>query len=225
MTTTLKASGLSLHDIKTKFGLKYADDEQFFREWIDDLPELTDGEKQALDKLKAGYLNNAEYSMLEDTVKMVVLGPLLYLADFYLAPFHIEAEKSVELITEDEGFIVRGNIDVLLFTENFWVVAIETKSKQYSLEAGLPQLLFYMLANPGTEVPTFGLLTNGSNFRFVKVLKGETWQYAVSKIFDIRNPGNDLYEIFRILKRLGFLVSNNGASSTVSELKDIELEN
>ena len=211
MTTTLKASGLDLHDIKTKFGLQYVEDEQFFREWSDDLPELTDGEKQALDKVKAGYLNNAEYSMLEDTVKMVVLGPLLYLADFYLAPFHIEAEKSVELITEDEDFIVRGNIDVLLLTINFWVVAIETKSKQYSIEAGLPQLLFYMLANPGTEEITFGLLTNGSNFRFVKVLKGETWRYAVSKMFDIRNPGNDLYDVFRILKRLGSLVSNNSA--------------
>ncbi|MDY6803488.1 MAG: restriction endonuclease subunit R [Cyanobacteriota bacterium] len=225
MTTTLRASGLNLHDIESQFGLQYADDEQFFREWIDDLSELTDGEKQALDKLKAGYLNNAKYSMLEDTVKMVVLGPLLYLADFYQAPFHIEAEKSVELVTEDEGIIVRGNIDVLLLRENLWVVAIETKSKQYSIEAGLPQLLFYMLSNPVAEVPTFGLLTNGSNFRFVKVLKGETWRYAVSKMFDTRNPGNDLYDIFRILKRLAYLVSNNGASLAVSELKDLEADN
>ncbi len=224
MTTTLKASGLSLHDVKTKFGLQYADDEQFFREWIDDLPELTDGEKQALDKVKAGYLNNAEYSMLEDTVKMVVLGPLLYLADFYLAPFHIEAEKSVELITEDDGFIVRGNIDVLLFTENFWVVAIETKSKQYSLDMGLPQLLFYMLANSVTEVPTFGLLTNGRNFQFVKVVQQEKREYAVSYDLSV-NRNNDFYDVFRILKRLGYLVSNNAASSTVSELKDIEPEN
>lgn len=210
MTTTLKASSLNLHDIESKFGLQYADDEQFFREWIDDLPELTDGEKQALDKVKAGYLNNAKYSMLEDTVKMVVLGPLLYLADFYLAPFHIEAEKSVELITEDDGFIVRGNIDVLLFTEKFWVVAIETESKQYSLEAGLPQLLFYMLANPGTEETTFGLLTNGRNFQFVKVVQQEKREYAVSYDLSV-NRNNDLYNIFRILKRLGYLVSNNGA--------------
>lgn len=224
MTTTLRASGLNLHDIKTKFGLQYADDEQFFREWIDDLPELTEGEKQALDKLKAGYLNNAEYSMLEDTVKMVVLGPLLYLADFYLAPFHIEAEKSVELVTEDEGIIVRGNIDVLLLKENFWVTAIETKSKQYSIEAGLPQLLFYMLSNPVTEVPTFGLLTNGRNFQFVKVMQQDKREYALSYDLSI-NRNNDFYDIFRILKRLAYLVSNNGASLAVSELKDLEADN
>ncbi|NEP44550.1 MAG: restriction endonuclease subunit R [Okeania sp. SIO2H7] len=208
MTTTLRASSLNLHDVETKFGLQDTQDEQFFREWREELPELTDGEKQALDKLKAGYFNNAKYSMLEDTVKLVVLGPLLFFADFYLPPFHIEAEKSVELITEDEEITVKGNIDVLLFAENFWVVAIETKSKQYSIEAGLPQLLFYMLTNPVPEVPTFGLLTNGSNFRFVKLQKGETWQYAVSKMFDVRNPGNDLYDILSILKRLGYLVSN-----------------
>lgn len=213
MTTTLRASSLNLHDVKTKFGLQYTEDEQFFREWSEELPELTDGEKQALDKLKTGYLNNVEYSMLEDTVKLVVLGPLLFFANFYLAPFHIQGEKSVELVTKDEGRIVKGYIDAFWLRENFWVVAIETTSQQYSIAAGLPQLLFYMLTNPVPDVPTFGLLTNGSNFRFVKLEKGETWQYAVSKMFDVRNPGNDLYDILSILKRLGYLIGNGNGES------------
>src|SRR4028118_1163182 len=102
--------------------------------------------------------------MIEDTVKMVVLAPLLFLADFYLSPFHIEAEKSVEIVTVDENLLVRGRIDILVLIESFWVVAIEAKGAQYSLEAGLPQLLCYMLSNPNPDRPTFGLLTNGSNF-------------------------------------------------------------
>ncbi|WP_293162257.1 type I restriction endonuclease [Okeania sp. SIO2C9] len=68
---------------------------------------------------------------------------------------------------------MRGSIDILVLKENFWVVAIEAKRSQYSLEVGLPQLLFYMLTNLTPEVPTFGLLTNGSNFRFVKLMKGD----------------------------------------------------
>ena len=183
-------------------------DEQFFREWIDDLPEITDAEKRSLDKVKAGYINSTSFPFLEDTVKMVVLAPLLFVADFFLTPFHIECEKSVELIVEDEDIIVRGSIDVLLLLQSFWVVAIEAKRAQYSVEAGLPQLLFYMLNDSNSERPTFGLLTNGSSFRFIKVTKQDTPQYALSKLFDIWSPDNELYEVFRIFKRIAAVVSN-----------------
>ncbi|UNU23001.1 type I restriction endonuclease [Microcoleus vaginatus] len=211
MTQSIQAKTLTMHDVKTKFNFQLCEDEQFFREWIDDLPEITNEEKRYLDKVKAGYTNSADHSMIEDTVKMVVLAPLLFLADLYLNPFHIEAEKSVELVTVDEGILVRGSIDVLLLIESFWVVAIEAKRAQYSVEAGLPQLLFYMLNDPSPKQVTFGLLTNGSSFRFIKVTKQGTPQYAVSKLFDIGSPGNELYEVFRILKRLAGIISSDSS--------------
>ncbi|GGA04363.1 hypothetical protein [Okeania sp. KiyG1] len=96
MFETITATNLTLHDIETKFNLQFSEDEQFFREWLDDLPIIiNDLERQRLDKLKAGYLNNIKYQMLENTVKMVVLAPLLYLAYLYIPPFHIESEKLV----------------------------------------------------------------------------------------------------------------------------------
>jgi len=207
MTQSIQAKTLTLRDVKKKFNCQLAEEEQFFREWIEDLPEITDEEKRYLDKVKAGYANSADYPMIEDTVKMVVLAPLLFLADFYLNPFHIEAEKSVELVTVDENILVRGSIDVLLLIESFWVVAIEAKRSQYSVEAGLPQLLFYMLNDPSPDTPTFGLLTNGSNFRFIKLIKQDTPQYALSYEFVI-DRANDFYEVFRILKRLSGMISS-----------------
>ncbi|MBE9184855.1 restriction endonuclease subunit R [Microcoleus sp. LEGE 07076] len=207
MTQSIQAKALTLRDVKTKFNFQLAEDEQFFREWIDDLPEITDEEKRYLDKIKVGYTNSAEYPMIEDTVKMVVLAPLLFLADFFLTPFHIESEKSVELLTLDEGILVRGSIDILLLIESFWVVAIEAKRAQYSLDAGLPQLLFYMLSNPNPDRPTFGMLTNGSNFRFIKLVKQDTPQYALSYEFVI-DRGQDFYEVFRIFKRIAAVVSS-----------------
>jgi Type I restriction enzyme R protein N terminus (HSDR_N) len=213
MAQTIQAKTLTLHDVKTKFNFQLCEDDQFFREWMEDLPEITDEEKRYLDKVKAGYTNSVDYPMIEDNVKMVVLAPLLFLADLYLTPFHIESEKSVELVTVDEDIIVRGSIDVLLLIESFWVVAIEAKRSQYSVEVGLPQLLFYMLNDPSPEQVTFGLLTNGSSFRFIKVTKQDTPQYAVSKLFDIGNPGNELYEVFRILKRLAGIISSNISSN------------
>ena len=212
MTQSIQAKTLTLRDVKTKFNLQLAESEQFFREWIDDLPEITDEEKRYLDKVKAGYTNTADYLMIEDTVKMVVLAPLLFLADLYLTPFHIEAEKSVELVTVDENILVRGSIDVLLLIESFWVVAIEAKRAQYSIEAGLPQLLFYMLNDPSPDRPTFALLTNGSNFRFIKLIKQDTPQYALSYEFVI-DRANDFYEVFRILNRLSGIISSYSTST------------
>ncbi len=133
---------------------------------------------------------------------MVVLSPLLDLANLYLPPFRIKSEKSIKISLEDGGIIIKGKIDVLVVYEKIWVMAIESKQAAFSLEAGKSQLLTYMLANPNSNQATYGLILNGNSFRFFKLVKGETSQYAVSRIFDIFNPGNDLYYVLSILKRL-----------------------
>ena len=197
---------ITLHDLTEKFGLQLIEDEQFFREWQENLPEITEAEKQRLDRVKASYSNLIEDPpLLENTVKMVVLSPLLDLAGFYLPPFRIRSEKSIEIALEDEGTIIKGQIDVLVVCDQLWVVVIESKQASFSLEIGRSQLLTYMLANPHPERPTYGLILNGSSFRFLKLIKAETIQYALSRIFDLFNPGNDLYQVLRCLKRLAQL--------------------
>lgn len=209
MVQTLPAREITLHQLTEKFGLQLVEDEQFFREWQDDLPEITEAEKQRLDRVKASYSNLLEDPpLLENTVKMVVLSPLLDLAGFYLPPFRIRSEKSIEISLEDEGLIIKGQIDVLAVCAQFWVVVIESKQAAFSLEVGRSQLLTYMLANPHPDRPTYGLILNGSNFRFLKLVKGETYQYALSRIFDLFNPGNDLYQVLRVLKRLSQLTTH-----------------
>jgi hypothetical protein len=210
MVQTIQARNVALYDLETNFKIEWVEDDQFFREWQDDLPEIKDAEKQRLDRVKASYRNLLKHPpLLENTVKMVVLSPFLDLADFYLAPFHVTSEKSVEIIDEDEGVIVRGQLDVLALFQEFWVVVIESKKAAFSLEVGIPQLLAYMLANLSADRPTYGLLMNGSSFLFVKLVKRETPQYAFSRWFSMFNPGNDLYSVLSILKRLGQLNVGN----------------
>lgn len=197
---------MTLHELTTLFGLQFVEDEQFFQEWQEKLPNLSEDEKQHLNRVKASYTNLVEFPpLLENTIKMVILSPLLDLAGFYLPPFRIRSEESVEISAVDDGAIVKGQIDVLVIADRFWVVAIESKKLAFSLEAGRPQLLSYMLASPHPEKPVFGLITNGSSFRFVKLLKQPSPRYALSKVFDLLNPGNDLYQVLQILKRLGQL--------------------
>jgi hypothetical protein len=139
---------------------------------------------------------------------MVVLSPLLDLAGFYQPPFKIETETSIDLVTEDEGAIVKGRIDVLVIQEQFWVLVIESKKAEFSLEAARAQALAYMLANPHPDQPSFGMITNGGSFVFVKLVKLQMPQYALSRVFSILSPGNELYNVLSILKRIGTVIAN-----------------
>ncbi len=211
MVQTIQAQNINLRDLITKFDIQLVRDEQFFREWQDNLPEITDLEKQLLDRVQAGYFNLLNYPpLLENAIKMAVLSPILYIADFYLSPFHIRAEKSVEISEEDEGVIIEGKIDVLVLKEQLWVMVIESKKASFSIEAGLAQILAYMLANPNPKRPSFGMITTGGSFIFIKLVKEETPRYATSKVFELRNPGNELYSVLSILKRLSQLFFANG---------------
>lgn len=207
MTQTLQASVIPIDELEFRFNLVEVEDDQFFREWQDNLPEITDIEKQMLDKVRTGYFNLLKHPpLLENSIRMAVIAPLLFFADFYLHPHHIKAEKSVDISTEDEGVIVEGRIDALVLKQQFWVTVIESKRASYSVEAGLSQMLAYMLANPHPDKPSFGMISNGGSFLFAKLVKGETPQYATSSQFSLRRKaGNDLYSVLSILKRLGQL--------------------
>ena len=215
MSTVLQARSVTLRDLIDNFGLVKVRDLSFFPEWQSDLAELTPLETSQLDEIQAGYFNLLEYPpYLERSVQLSIISPLLFLGKFFLPPFHIRAEKSVELTAEHEGLVIRGNIDILLAREQFWVMVIESKEVGFSMEAGLAQLLSYMLANPHPTEPGFGLIATGGSFTFVKLVRGLLGNgegerdrpcYALSRIFEIQNPGNELYDVFKVLKRIGGL--------------------
>ena len=85
---------------------------------------------------------------------------------------------------------------------------IESKKASFSIEEGLAQLLAYMLGSSIIDKPTFGLIATGSEFIFVKLVKGDRPQYGTSKVFSMRNPDNDLYDVLKILKKLIAIASS-----------------
>ncbi|GJD24210.1 protein of unknown function DUF450 [Rivularia sp. IAM M-261] len=209
MVTVIQAEKVKLYDLEKKFKLKFVDSPQWFNEWQQDLPELTDYEKQELDRVKASYLNLVKRPMLENMVKMAVLLPLLNYAGFYLEPFYTDGEESVEITAEDGEVTIRGKIDVLVLQDQLWVLVIESKQAGFSLEIGIPQALSYMLANLRPDKNLLGLVTNGGNFIFIKLIQQEQPVYALSDEFTIRR-GDDLYTVLRILKRFSQLFTASG---------------
>ena len=206
MVQIIPVSNVDLRYLSDRFGIQLVEDEQFFREWQDDLPEITDSDKQLLDKVKAGFLNLIHYPLLEDVVRMAVLDPILFIGGFYLAPFYVRSEESIELAIEDEDVIIKGRIDTLVLKERLWVMVIESKKASFSIEAGLAQILAYMLGNFNPE-PSYGMITTGGSFIFLKLVQGNSLQYGTSKLFATRNPG-DLYSVLSIFKRLSQLVTD-----------------
>jgi len=137
---------------------------------------------------------------------MVVLSPLLSVAGFYRPPFYLAAEHEVRITSQDNGTIVRGKIDILICQPQFWITVIEAKRAEYSLKVGIPQALAYMMAHPQPEKPAFGLVTNGTEFIFIKLIQQATPRYSFSNEFSVLNQGNDLYRVARVLKHLGRIV-------------------
>jgi len=58
-----------------------------------------------------------------------------------------------------------------------------------------------MLANPRHNHKNFGFITTEGSFVFVKLVARDVPQYALSRIFEQRNPGNDLYAVLSVLKQ------------------------
>ncbi|MBD1809946.1 restriction endonuclease subunit R [Microcoleus sp. FACHB-SPT15] len=208
MVQLIPAQDINLSQLTELFGLTITADEQFFTEWMDNLPELTDIEKQQLDRVKSNYISLVNrHTLSENMVKMVVLEHLLYLADFYRLPFDVKDEKSVEISVPDEDKIIRGRLDFLVFKNQLWLAIIESKNAAISLRGAIPQCLAYMLNNPQPQRPIFGLLTNGDDFVFIKLTQANTIQYALSDKFTLWQQGNELYKVLSILKKLGQLIS------------------
>ncbi|MHC5722712.1 MAG: restriction endonuclease subunit R [Nostoc sp.] len=203
MVQFIQAQNIGLAYLEERFSLQLAEDEAFFTEWFDNLPEVTDLEKPDLDKIKLHFLRLVKYPPLsEETVKLVVLSPLLNLAGFYDEPFYIRGEQSIQVSAEDEGEIIRGRIDILVIQEKFWLLVIESKRSSFSLLEAIPQALVYMLANPSQDKPAFALVTNGSNFIFLKLTKENQPKYAISDQFTLLKRKNELYQVLSVLKNL-----------------------
>jgi hypothetical protein len=211
MVQVLQASKTSLGMLEQQFGLTVTQDLAVLPEWSV-ATALEPDTVIALARVKRNYAYLLkEAPVLEETVKLVVLSPLLDLAGFYQAPFRIRTEVSIAISSQDEdGIEVRGAIDALVVLETLWVVVIEAKMSDFSLHKALPQALSYMLASP--QALTYGLVTNGSEFLFIKLTRSNTSsntspEYSTSRVFSLYAPGNELESVVQILRQLGAAIT------------------
>lgn len=199
----------SLEGLERDFQLQRNDDPDFFEEWRQELVNLSQGDRDVLKRITEFYKNISRKSVVsENIVKMAILSPLLDLAGFYSSQFAIADEESITISAIDGETIYRGRIDILVIQQSLWILVIESKSSSFSLHKALPQALAYMLASPNPAKTTFGLITNGSEYRFVKLdATGNAPIYATSSLFSIFPPDDDLPTVLQILRRLAQIIA------------------
>jgi hypothetical protein len=194
----------TLAEAKRRFHLSRTEDESFFSEWQVNLPNLSISERTALDELRGRYLyQRSEGQLLEGTVTLLLASPLLTIAGFYDPPFRVRAEESVQLMLDDGEEVLQGRLDVLVLLDRLWVVVLESKKTALSVWAALPQTLAYLMANPLPEQPSFGMVTNGDDILFVKLLQKSQRHYALSRVFAPFTSRQELYSALQILKCVG----------------------
>ncbi len=200
ITDTIK----SLNDLQTRCNLTQADSDRFFYEWIDELPELNQQEQAGIARIKQRYdYHRVDGLLLEGTINLLVVSPLLELTGFLDPPYRIRSPYGVALELEDPDETIRGFIDTLIVQEKLWILVVESKRTSIPVAAALPQLLAYMLTNLQSDKSVFGMATNGDEFVFLKLTLTDTPQYDVSRTFSLFPRRHELAEVLRILKRLG----------------------
>ncbi|MDJ0796475.1 MAG: type I restriction endonuclease subunit R [Calothrix sp. MO_167.B12] len=203
-TTAITDKIKSLGDLQKCFNLHQTDSNQFFSELQSELPPLNSQEQAGIDRIKRRYdYHRLDGLLLEGTINLLVLSPLLEIAGFLDSPFRIRSPYGIELEIEEPEETIRGFIDTLVVQEQLWIFVVESKRTSIPVPAALPQLLSYMFATPRQDKPAFGMATNGDEFVFLKLVFGDTPQYDISRTFSLFPRRHELGEVLQIMKRLG----------------------
>ncbi|MDE5084727.1 MAG: type I restriction endonuclease subunit R [Trichodesmium sp. St18_bin1] len=197
-------------DVEQRFNLSPTDNDIFFQEWQQGLPQLTAQERENLDQIQRRFLRHRKRSSLAvGAINQLLISPLLTLAGLYDEPFYVTTEASVELEVKEKDENLRGPIDTLVIAQQLWVLIVESKST-IAFSVALPQLMTYMMANPYPERPVYGMIGNGDEFMFIKMLTEVNPQYDLSNIYYRLLPRrNQLYDVLSILKQIAKVMVTN----------------
>ena len=186
MIQNLEASQLSLNDVRRLLKLErqtggsFAD---FFS-----LEPLTDFEQQELLLIRNVFWRHLEAGKISaKMVKFLVLSPLMRLAGFFDISIVLTMEDSIPIEVEDEDTLIKGRLDILAVNQpdaeigatRFWILVVEAKNSAIDPWAGLPQLLTYAYKSLQQQSSVWGLTTNGRNYQFVRVTRGNPCTYQI----------------------------------------------
>jgi hypothetical protein len=141
--------------------------------------------------------------------KFLTISPLMWLSGFYSSKIKISLEEKIaDIFVEDEDTLIKGRMDILAVhkiqsttTTPFWILVIETKNVTVNAFEGLPQLLTYAYKGLENQESVWGLTTNGMNYQFVYLEKGNPSTYHLLPDLNVIYPERSI-ELLQVLKAI-----------------------
>jgi len=186
MTQNLEASQLSLNDVRRLLKLE-RQTAGGFTDFLS-LEPLTDFEQQELLLIGNHFWRHLEAGKVSAKLaKFLVLSPLMRLAGFFDIPIVLTMEDSIPIEVEDGDTLIKGRLDILVVNQpdaelaaaQFWILVVEAKNSAIDPWAGLPQLLTYAYKSLQQQSSVWGLTTNGRNYQFVYLTRGNPCTYQI----------------------------------------------
>ncbi|MGD1901224.1 MAG: restriction endonuclease subunit R [Geitlerinemataceae cyanobacterium] len=175
MVNVVHASSLTLGEVQQQFQLDErleTDLSQFL-----ELQPLTEAQTARMTGIQQNwkrYYRNGKVT--EGAVKILSVSPLLTEAGYLANPeLRLSLEEQVnEIEIEDGDRVIRGRMDMLVCRDlgdraPLCVLVIEAKNSAVNAMEGLPQLLVYMQSFLEHQEFVWGLVTNGSDYVFVRL--------------------------------------------------------
>ncbi len=133
-TVAITEAITTLAETVQKFGLQRSEDASCFPEWQQVLPGLMASQQLELEQLRRRYLyHRSTGQLLEETVKLLMVAPLLAVAGFYDPPFRVRAEEWIQLTCSDGEEVLKGRIDAIVVRDGLWVIVVESKKTMLSV--------------------------------------------------------------------------------------------
>ncbi|MEG4799413.1 restriction endonuclease subunit R [Microcoleus sp. ARI1-B5] len=208
MTQNLEASQLSLNDVRHLLKLEEGEADSvtdFFS-----LEPLSESEQQELLKIRQNFRRYlAAGKVSEELVKFLALSPLMRLTGFFDVPVVLTMEDSIPIEVEDGDTLIKGRLDILavngpdaeIGAAQFWILVVEAKNSAIDSWAGLPQLLTYAYKSLQQQPSVWGLTTNGRNYQFVRVTRGNPCTYQILPELNLIDPERSLL-LAQVLKAI-----------------------
>ena len=201
-STGVRDTIATMGDLQERLGLTQTQRNDFFPEWLNNLPTLSSQEQSSVDRIKQRYdYQRSDGLLLEGTINLIVTCPLLELLGFVDPPYRIKSPYGIALELQEPEETIKGFIDVLVLQEQLWILTVESKRTSISVPAAFPQLLACMAANPDRKCPNYGMATNGDEFVFLKL--SANGEYNTSRSFSLFPRHHELGTVAQILKALG----------------------
>jgi hypothetical protein len=182
---TLKAKDIKLDEVRELLGFEMIRQGRF--EDFLALAPLELGEQVGLEGISSelfDYIENGRIS--EGQAQLVAIAPLLRLAGYSRPPIEYRVEENIgSIYIEDRDTYIRGRFDIVAVNRKIqadaqnllWILVVESKNMGASEYVGIAQMLTYAYTSLARQESVWGLVTNGANYQFFHIRRGEKPTY------------------------------------------------